>query len=89
MKRFEIIHAAHLHPPYGLWIVRHRGVVIGKQLSQPNQGDCELMLVKHRETPAGAAPKQFSYHLRGLAATRASQRRGGHRRPRLRKQQPA
>ena len=84
MKRFDITRATHLYPPYGLWIVQYRGTVIGKQLSQPCQDDCERMLRVHRESKQHddfadlSVPRTFSYHLGGATATKASQRRGGY-----------
>lgn len=85
MSGFELVHAAHLHPPYGLWIVRHEGVVIGRQLSRPSEDDCRNMLIRHRE---GTKPVPYadtrltrtSYHLGGAEATLKAQRRGGHNR---------
>ena len=80
MKDFQVIHAAHLHPPYGMWIVRHGGVEIGRQISQPGRADCEDMLRKHH---ASGAKLEFyedrwikEYGSRGVAAL-ARQRRGG------------
>lgn len=80
MKRFEVTHARHLHPPYGMWIVRHRGVEVGRQLSQPSADDCARMLAAHRE---GAKKLDFyedrwikEYGSRGVAAL-GRQRRGG------------
>ena len=81
MSEFQIIHAAHLHPPYGMWIVRHRGIEIGRQISRPNEADCTSMLRKFREAhkaEEAADLKPVSYHLGGAAATRESQRRGGY-----------
>jgi len=84
MKSFEIVHATHLYPPYGLWIVQYRGTVVGKQLSQPCQDDCERMLRVHRESKQNedfadlSVPKTVSYHLGGATATKNSQRRGGY-----------
>lgn len=83
MKRFTITHAAHLHPPYGLWIVRHKGVEIGRQLSQPSADDCETMLARRRdgERPLAFAETRLtrtSYHLGGAEATLQAQRRGGY-----------
>lgn len=87
MKRFEITHAAHLHPPYGLWIVRHQGREIGRQLSQPSAGDCETMLARQRDGQrplafASQRPRRTSYHLGGVEATLEAQRRGGHHKAR-------
>ncbi len=86
MTHFEITHHAHLHPPYGLWIVRHRNVVIGRRISRPNYDDCVLMLAQHREGKKQltfadrslSKPAPISYHLGGAEATLKSQRRGGH-----------
>ena len=82
MKRFDLIHATHLHPPYGMWIVRHRGVEIGRQLSQPSQDDCERMLIKHREGPkplqhADTRLSRTVHHVGGSVITRDNQVRGG------------
>jgi len=81
---FDITHAAHLHPPYGLWIVRRDGVVIGRQLSKPDEDDCRRMLREHREgrqvlQHANVRISATSYHLSGAAATKRSQRLGGYR----------
>lgn len=83
MSAFAVTHATHLHPPYGLYIVRHRGVVIGRQLSVPSDDDCRHMLRVHREGKQKLAfagdrlAKNYGRHLDGPDATTRSQRRGG------------